>query len=94
MCFFSVLKNHVKKTHKMFECLETVLIIGWKMLMHICAATVGSNVEAHVTACETCERSRLKISLLHSKDFDLQLHKQSHCQGNAIVLGAKPAREG
>ena len=53
--------------------------------------TVGSNVVAHVTACETCERSRLKISLLHSEDFDLQLHKQSHCQGNAIVLGAKPA---
>ena len=60
--------------------------------MHICELTVGSNVEALVTACETCERSRLKISLLHSEDFDLQLHKQSHCQGNAIVLGAKPAK--
>ena len=30
----------------------------------------------------------------HSEDFDLQLHKQSQCQGNAIVLGAKPARGG
>ena len=57
-CSFAVLKN--RDFAKLSDWRQCWLLCG--KCWCIFARPVGSNFEAHVTACETCERSRLKIS--------------------------------